>query len=88
MYDYSKYERKFDWNTYDLNFNKISIGDYEKTIRKIVDEIKTDSIDDFQEWLKTQAVGVDSTTNEVLVVDGVIWRLAIDEYKKIIKENN
>lgn len=40
------------------------------------------AIDDFQEWLKTQIVGVDNTTNEILVVVDDMWVLAIDKFKE------
>lgn len=39
-------------------------------------------IDEFQEWLKTQIVGVDNTTNEILVVVDDMWVLAIDKFKE------
>ena len=40
-------------------------------------------IDDFQEWIKTQIVGVDNTTKEILVVVDDIWVLAIDKFKEM-----
>lgn len=51
MSDYSKYERKFDWNLADLEHNKITIGEYEKQFRAIVDEIRTDAIDEYMNKL-------------------------------------
>lgn len=52
MSDYSKYERKFDWNLADLEHNKITIGEYEKQFRAIVDEIREDAIDEYNRELK------------------------------------
>lgn len=38
-------------------------------------------VDDFQKWLKTQIVGVDDKTKEILVVVNDRWQLAVDVYK-------
>lgn len=46
------------------------------------------AIDDFQEWLKTQVAGIDTTTNEILVVNGDRWELAIDIFNKQLKEEH
>lgn len=58
-------------------FNKCSRA-YEKG--------RADAIDEFQEWLKNQIVGLDNKTKEILVVREDRWELAIDEYKKQLKE--
>lgn len=50
-------------------------------------QIRADAIEEFQEWLKTQIVGIDNKTKEILVVREDRWELAIDEYKKQLKEN-
>lgn len=42
MCDYLKYERKFDKNNFDLEHNKITIGEYDERFRAIVDEIRAD----------------------------------------------
>lgn len=39
------------------------------------------AIDEFQEWLKTQIVGIDNKTKEILVVVDDKWELAIDKFK-------
>ena len=40
------------------------------------------AIDDFQEWLKTQIVGLDNKTKEILVVIDDRWELATDKFKE------
>lgn len=44
--------------------------------------VKADAIDDFQEWLKTQVVGLDNSTKEILVVVDNRWELATERYKE------
>lgn len=44
--------------------------------------IRDKAIDDFQEWIKTQIVGLDNTTNEILVAVDDIWELATDKFKE------
>lgn len=49
-------------------------------------KVRAHAIDEFQEWLKTQIVGIDNQSKEILVVNGDRWELAIDEYKNQLKE--
>lgn len=53
---------------------------------KLYKHISNRALDDFQEWLKTQVVGIDNTSKEVLVVVGDRWELAIEKYKE--EKNN
>lgn len=46
-----------------------------------------ETLEEFQEWLKTEIVGIDNKTKEILVVRGDRWQLAIDEYKEQLKED-
>lgn len=55
------------------------IGD---DIQKAYEQGKTDAIEEFQEWLKNQIVGIDDETKEILVVRGDRWELAVDEMLK------
>ena len=52
------------------------------SLDELVQEIHNKSIDDFQEWLKTQIVAIDNKTNEILVVVDDRWELATDKYKE------
>lgn len=45
-------------------------------------QIRAEAIDKFQEWLKTQIVGIDSRSREIIVVIGDKWVLASEQYKK------
>ena len=49
--------------------------------------IRDKAIDDFQEWLKTQIVGLDNTTNEILVAVDDIWELATDKFKECVSND-
>ena len=49
---------------------------------------RADAIDDFQEWLKTQVVGIDNSTKEILVVVDNRWELAIEKYKEQKNDND
>lgn len=40
------------------------------------------AIDDFQEWIKTQIVGLDNTTKEILIGIDDRWELATDKFKE------
>lgn len=60
---------------YGLCFEKLDTTEHDK-------EIYNKSIDDFQEWLKTQIVGVDNKTKEILVVVDDRWELATDIFKR------
>ena len=40
------------------------------------------AIDDFQDWLKTQIVGIDNKTKEILIVVDDRWELATDKFKE------
>lgn len=67
-------------NTFTKGFRYVeSLEEHDKQIR-------AEAIDEFQEWLKTQIVGIDNKTKEILVVREDRWELAIDEYKKQLKE--
>lgn len=48
-------------------------------------KVKADAINDFQEWLKSQIVGIDNNTKEILVVVGDRWELAVDRFKEVNK---
>lgn len=49
--------------------------------------IRDKAIDDFQEWIKTQIVGLDTTTNEILVAVDDRWELAIDKFKERVSND-
>ena len=49
---------------------------------RLVENGYNKAIDDFQEWLKTQIVGIDNKTNEILVVVDDRWELAADKFKE------
>lgn len=49
--------------------------------------IRDKAIDNFQEWLKTQIVGLDNTTNEILVAVDDRWELAIDKFKERVSND-
>ena len=49
--------------------------------------IRDKAIDDFQEWIKTQIVGLDNTTNEILVAVDDIWELATDKFKERVSND-
>ena len=51
-------------------------------LNKYDKQIRADAIDDFQEWLKTQVVGIDNSTQEILVAVDNRWELAIEKYKE------
>lgn len=58
-----------------------------KTVDDLVIETKLSIITEFQEWLKTQIVGIDNITKEILVVKEDRYELAIDEYKEELKRS-
>lgn len=51
-------------------------------------EIYNKAIDDFREWLKTQIVGLDNKTKEILVVVNDKWELAVDRFKYECNDDN
>lgn len=51
-------------------------------LREYDRKISNKVINDFQEWLKTQVVGIDNKTKEILVVVGDRWELAIDKFEE------
>lgn len=68
----------------------------EELSRRRVEELfrKTDekairykAIDDFQEWIKTQIVGLDNTTNEILIAVDDRWELATDKFKERVSND-
>ena len=75
----------------------VQLADWlEELSRRRVEELfrKTDekairdkAIDDFQEWLKTQIVGLDNTTNEILIAVDDIWELATDKFKERVSND-
>ena len=67
---------------------KMTNAEYEELINKLEghDKVLYDkAIDDFQEWLKTQIVGLDNTTNEILIAVDDRWELATDKFKECDK---
>lgn len=82
--NFNKYIRKAMCNITDCPYGPDLSCD--ECVRRLVAEHDTDvkihSVEDFQEWLKTQVVGIDTTTNEIIVVDGEDWVLAVDMYNK------
>ena len=65
---------------YGISFNELDCSKHDR-------EVYNKAIEDFQEWLKTQTVGLDNKTKEILVVVDDRWELAIDKFKEyVIKE--
>ena len=52
----------------------------------IAKDIYRYAIDDFQEWLKTQVVGIDNSTKEILVMVDNRWELATEVFKEQMNE--
>lgn len=72
-----EYEQLASW------LEELSRRRVEELFRKTNEKaIRDKAIDDFQEWIKTQIVGLDNTTNEILVAVDDIWELATDKFKE------
>lgn len=77
-----EHEQLADW------LEELSRRRVEELFRKTNEKsIRDKAIDDFQEWLKTQIVGLDTTTNEILVVVDDRWELAIDKFKERVSND-
>ena len=61
---------------YGISFNELDCSRHDR-------EVYNKAINDFQEWLKTQIVGLDNKTKEILVAIDDRWELATDKFKKI-----
>ena len=59
-------------------------------LRKMIEEydakVRQDAIYGFQNWLKSQVVGVDNYSKEILVVRDDRWELACELYIEQLKE--
>lgn len=79
------------WNSFheDNDYDEYHIDSIEiEDLAEHDKQIRADAIEEFQEWLKTQVVGIDNTTKEILVVDGDKWELATGKYIEQLKEES
>lgn len=60
--------------------------DYTQLFDARYEQGRADAIDEFQNWLKTQIVGIDGLSKEILVVKNDKWDLACDVYLEQLKE--
>lgn len=72
---------------YDDNGHVVDLVKWERRIRldafdRGYDKGRAAAIDYFQEWLKTQVVGIDNNTKEILVAVDNRWELAVEKYKE------
>lgn len=75
-------EQLADW------FEELSRRRVEELFRKTNEKaIRDKAIDDFQEWIKTQIVGLDNTTNEILVAVDDRWESATDKFKERVSND-
>ena len=77
-----EHEQLADW------LEELSRRRVEELFRKTNEKaIRDKAIDDFQEWLKTQIVGLDNTTNEILIAVDDRWELATDKFKERVSND-
>lgn len=63
----------------------IAYDEYGNVLEDYEQKIREDVIDEYTKWLKTQIVGLDSKTKEILVIIDDKWKLANEIFMQEIK---
>lgn len=77
-----EHEQLADW------LEELSRRRVEELFRKTNEKaIRDKAIDDFQEWIKTQIVGLDNTAKKILVAEDDRWESATDKFKERVSND-